>query len=184
MKNISREEVVEFLKDKGLGNDDINYAYEKAQEQAMSPEERIRYLKTQVATREKEIKDSRAFTRHLSEQVAEKSEQITTMQNALEKAAARILALQKDSKTGTAAPPEVLKEMQSAMNKLSNQINSSGDKMGSSGLFQKDLAKLKNVSTNAEAGNSFVAYLYLQSLEAVDLNTMRQTQAFFAEFEE
>merc|ERR1712228_123202 len=87
MKNISREEVVEFLKDKGLKNDDINYAYEKAQEQAMSPEERIRYLKAQISTKEKELKEQKAFSRHLSEQVSEKNQQISSLQALCDKAA-------------------------------------------------------------------------------------------------
>merc|ERR1739848_113162 len=87
MKNISRDEVMEFLKDKGMNTEDIEYAYEKAQEQAMSPEERIRYLKGRLDNKEKEIEENKAFTRHLNSQVSEAKEQVKDLQRALLKAA-------------------------------------------------------------------------------------------------
>lgn len=180
MKNISREEVVEFLKDKGLKNDDINYAYEKAQEQAMSPEERIRYLKTQIASKEKELKDQKAFGRHLSDQNAEKNDQIGRLQQCVEKAAQHMLTLD-EPKPAKPPPKEVSTEIQNYIKKLVERRSTLTDNMAA--VLDKDVKRLTNMNTCLNDGKAIAAYLFWQSTEAVERGALAITSALMEEMD-
>jgi len=181
MKNIARDEVVEFLKDKGMKDDDINYAYDKAQEQAMSPEERIRYLKGQIATKDKELFDQNAFTRHLSDEAQRKSAQVNILRAACLKAAGQLLE-QKPKEEAKSNPPEdVLKEVTAQMNKLRENMQKLNQK--SAELFARDLKKMEKLEACLKTGRNFCSYLLLMSLEPIIQNTMRKTQVYLSEWE-
>jgi len=180
MKNISREEVVEFLKDKGLKNDDINYAYEKAQEQAMSPEERIRYLKTQITSKEKELKDQKAFARHLSDQNAEKNDQIQRLQACVEKAAQHMLTLA-EPKPAKSAPKEVATEITNYAKKLMDRRATLT--ANQQAIIDKDVVRLNNMNTCLKDGKAIAAYLFWQSTEAVDRSALAITSSLMEEMD-
>merc|ERR1712083_725320 len=148
-------------------------AYEKAQEQAMSPEERIRYLKTQISTKEKELKEQKAFSRHLSEQVSEKNQQISSLQALCDKAAQQLLAFNTkagDKEQKVKCPDEVLKEIRNYVQKINDSVK--GLSQSQKAIFEKDIEKLKRVEAAAVGGYHFVAHLILQSLEAHEVSTM------------
>jgi len=179
MKNISREEVVEFLKDKGLQGEDINYAYEKAQEQAMSPEERVRYLKNQVASKDKELKETKAFARHLSDQAQEKNTRITKLQRLLDKAASHMLTL-KDPQAGTAAPVEATTELKKYITTMTN--NKRNLPASQADVLDQDLKKLGHAQTCLEGGRLLLAYLFLESTEALDMSSLPTITKLVEEF--
>jgi len=181
MKQIAREEVVEFLKDKGMKDDDINYAYEKASEQAMSSDERIRYLKAQISTKDKELFDQKAFTRHLSDEAQRKSAQVNILRAACLKAAGRLLEQKPKEESKTDPPEEVLKEIAARMNKLRESMQKLDEK--SAKLFAKDLKKMEKLEACLKTGRNFCSYLLLMSLEPIMQNTLRKTQIYLGEWE-
>jgi len=181
MKDIAREEVVEFLKDKGMKDDDINYAYEKASEQAMSLEERIRYLKTQISTKDKELFDQKAFTRHLSDEAQRKSAQVNILRAACLKAAGRLLEQKPKEEAKTDPPEDVLKEVTERMNKLRENMQSLNEK--SADLLAKDMKKMEKLEACLKTGRNFCSYLLLMSLEPIMQNTLRKTQIYLSEWE-
>jgi len=181
MKNIAREEVVDFLKEKGMKDDDINYAYEKAQEQAMSKDERIRYLKAQISTKDKELRDQKAFTRHLSDEVQKKSSQINVLRAACVTAANQLLEAEKSEEEGKSAPPDdVLDEVSDQISKLRQNVQNLNKK--SAELIQRDLKQMEKLESCLKTGRSFCSYLLLISLDPVVQNTMRKTQIFLSEW--
>jgi len=182
MKNIARDEVVEFLKDKGMKDDDINYAYEKAQEQAMSPEERIRYLKAQIATKDKELFDQKAFNRHLSDEAQRKSAQVNILRAACLKAAGQLLETKPKDEKKIEPPADVLDEVSSQMSKIRESMQNLKNEK-SAQLFARDLKKVEKLEACLKTGRNFCSYLLLMSLEPVMQNTMRKTQIYLSEWE-
>jgi len=181
MKNIARDEVVEFLKDKGMNDDDINYAYEKAQEQAMSPEERLRYLKAQISAKDKELFDQKAFTRHLSDEAQRKTAQVNILRAACLKAAGQLLEHKPKEEAKSNLSEDVLKEVASQMSKIRENMQSLNEK--SAALIAVDLNKMEKLEACLKTGRNFCAYLLLMSLEPVIQNTMRKTQLYLSEWE-
>jgi len=181
MKNIARDEVVEFLKDKGMKDDDINYAYEKAQEQAMSPEERIRYLKAQISSKDKELFDQKAFNRHLSDEAQRKSAQVNILRSACLKAAGQLLEQKPKDEKKIDPPADVLDEVSAQMSKIRESMQNLNEK--SVALFARDLKKVEKLEACLKTGRNFCSYLLLMSLEPLMQNTMRKTQLYLSEWE-
>jgi len=180
MKNIAREEVVEFLKDKGMKDDDINYAYEKAQEQAMSPEERIRYLKAQISAKDKQLFDQRTYARHLSDQVQINNSQVNILESACLKSVGQLLE-RKPKEEAKASPPEdVLEEVRRRMEKLRSNMQDLDVKKAK--LLSKDLNMMEKLEGCLKTNRTFCAYLLLLSLEPVMLSTLRKTHAFLSDW--
>jgi len=178
MKNISRDEVMEFLKDKGMSTEDIEYAYEKAQEQAMSPEERIRYLKGRLDNKEKEIEENKAFTRHLNSQVSEAKEQVKDLQRALLKAAEKLEESYKET-VEAAVPAKVKTELKDKVTALQKDMKSLSK--GKS-LIQADMKKLMKVLNCVEKNMLYHAYLFYMTLEPMLQTSLPATGSFLAEF--
>jgi len=182
MKKITREEVVEFLKDKGMSDEDINYAYEKASEQAMSPEERISYLKAQILAKEKELSDQKAFTRHLSDEAQRKMAEINILRAACMKAAGQLLEKSPTDEAKTDAPEEVLEEVSEKMSKVQLNMQNFNEKSGQP--LADDLKKLEKLDACLKTGRGFCSYLLLVSLDPVIQNTMHKTRVFLSEWDQ
>lgn len=180
MKNIDREEVVEFLKDKGMKDDDINYAYEKAQEQAMSPEERITYLKAQIAAKDKLLSDQRAFTHHLSEEAQKHNSEVNILKAACLKSVGKLLEQKKQEEAKSNPPGDVIRELQKRMDKLRSKMQSMDEK--NSQLLLNDLQTMEKLDGCLKTGRTFCAYLLLLSLEPVVQETLRKTQSYLSEW--
>jgi len=181
MKNIAREEVVEFLKDKGMKDDDINYAYEKAQEQAMSPEERIKYLKARISAKDRELFDQRVFTRHLSDEVQRHNSQVNILKAACLKSVGQLLERKPKEEAKSSPPEDVLREVRGRMEKLRSNMQDMDGK--NSQLLSKDLRTMEKLEACLKTGRPFCAYLLLLGLEPIILTYLRKTQAFLSEWE-
>lgn len=181
MKNIAREEVVEFLRDKGMKDDDINYAYEKAQEQAMSPEERIKYLKSQISAKDKQLFDQRAYTRHLSDQVQMHNSQVNILKSACLKSVGQLLERKPTEEAKSSPPENVLEEVRGQMDKLRSSMQDLDVKKAK--LLSKSLSMLEKLEACLKTNRTFCAYLLLLSLEPVMQSTLRKTQAFLSDWE-
>eukprot|EP00483_Globobulimina_turgida_P004892 UN04901 len=83
MKTISRDEVIEFLADKGMDIADIEFAYNKAQEQVMSHEERIKYLSDLSVARLNEANQQKNLNEFLSSQISIQSQEIQILRDIL-----------------------------------------------------------------------------------------------------
>jgi len=181
MKNISREEVVEFLKDKGMKDDDINYAYEKAQEKAMSSEESIRYLKTQISAKDKQLFDQRALTRHLSDQVQMHNSQVDILKSACLKSVDQLLERKPMEEAKSSPPEDVLLEVRRRITKLRSSREDMDDKKAK--LLSKNLVMMEKLEACLKTNRTFCAYLLLLSVEPVMLSTLQKTQAFLSEWD-
>lgn len=174
MKKIVREEVVEFLKQKGMNDEDINYAYEMAMEQAMSPDEKLRYLKAQISAKDKQLFD-------LSDQLGRKKLQILNLRAACLKSAGLLLKHRAEEEKAI-APEEVLSEVHSRMDKLRANLQSLNEK--SSQPLINEILNLEKLGACLKTGRSFCAYLLLMSFEADKIKSLRKTQAFLSEWEQ
>lgn len=174
MKNIVREEVVEFLKQKGMNDEDINYAYEMAMEQAMSPEEKLRYLKEQLSIKDKQLFD-------LSDQLGRKNLQVVTLRAACLKSAGQLLKYRPEREEKAVAPDAVLSEVHARMDKLRANLQTLSEK--SSQPLINDILNLEKLGACLKTGKSFCAYLLLMSFEADKIKSLRKTQAFLSEWE-
>jgi len=175
MKNIVREEVVEFLKQKGMNDEDINYAYEMAMEQAMSPEEKLRYLKEQLSIKDKQLFD-------LSDQLGRKNLQVVTLRAACLKSAGQLLKYRPEHEEKVVAPDAVLSEVHARMDKLRANLQTLSEK--SSQPLINDILNLEKLGACLKTGRSFCAYLLLMSFEADKIKSLRKTQAFLSEWEQ
>eukprot|EP01084_Bolivina_argentea_P303600 524204_1 len=81
MKTISRNEIIEFLKAKGMNINDIELAYNKAQQPVMSPEERIKYLNDLSQTRLNELNQQKQLNNYLSSQISTQSQEIEILRH-------------------------------------------------------------------------------------------------------
>jgi len=175
MKNIVRDEVVEFLKQKGMNDEDINYAYEMAMEQAMSPEEKLRYLKAQISAKDKQLYD-------LSDQLGRKNLHIANLRAACLKSAGQLLKYRPEHEEKAVAPPGVLSEVHARMDKLRANLQTLSEK--SSQPLINDILNLEKLGACLKTGKSFCAYLLLMSFEADKIKSLRKTQAFLSEWEQ
>jgi len=180
MKNISRDEVMEFLKDKGMNQADIEYAYEKAQEQAMSPEERVRYFKARVEQKDKEIEENKAFSRHLNAQVSTAKKQISSLQAALYKAVGKLMKSHKDTYADVKIPDRVVNEL---LQQISGVKKSMKGIAKGKALLEVDLQKLNDILSCCKEQMYFHAYLFFMTLEPVVQGSLPSTGAFLREFE-
>lgn len=174
MKNIVREEVVEFLKQKGMKDDDINYAYELAMDAVMSPEEKIRYLKAQISAKDKQLFD-------LSDQLGKMKSQVVTLRAACVKSAGKLLEHSGEQEEKAVAPAGVLNEVHSKMHKLRASLQTLSEK--SSRPLIEDILNLEKLAACLKTGRTFCAYLLLMSFEADKIKTMRKTRAFLSEWQ-
>merc|ERR1711902_100751 len=157
--------VVEFLKDKGLQDDDINYAYVKAQ----------------VTSKEKEIKEMKTFTRHLSDQSQEKNTRILKLQKLLEKASLHMLSLKDPlAENNKEAPKEAMTELKDYISKKRAELKRLPQSQAA--VFEADLKKLDHAHTCLEKKRALLAYLFLQSTEAIDSTSLITTNAYLEEF--
>merc|ERR1719216_56047 len=76
MQNIPRSEVISFLTQKGMSESDIELAYSTAQEEVMSPDERIKYLKERIKEHKSEVKQQKKINGFLSDQMSVQNEEI------------------------------------------------------------------------------------------------------------
>merc|ERR1711879_68292 len=138
--------------------------YEKAQEQAMSKDERIQYMKQMISKKEKELSEQKAYASHLSSQVRESKDQVVAMRKALTKATYKLLSLDKDIYKDTELSPKVQSELQ---NQITSQKKTIEKHRSSGGMkeIQKELARLEQVLVNCEKKSYFIAWLFLSSLD-------------------
>ena len=83
MQNIPRSEVVGFLTQKGMTEPDIEIAYSTAQEEVMSPDERIKYLKGRVKEHKHAVKQQKNINQYLSQQMAVQNEELHILRSLL-----------------------------------------------------------------------------------------------------
>lgn len=76
MQNIPRSEVVSFLTQKGMNESDIELAYSTAQEEVMSPDERIKYLTARVKDHKTAEVQQKQINQYLSEQMATQNQEV------------------------------------------------------------------------------------------------------------
>ncbi len=76
MKNIDRQEVIEFLMDKGMDAKDIEESFVQAQEQVMSPEERVNYLQDLAQSRLRELGEQQKVNKYLTNELTTKTREI------------------------------------------------------------------------------------------------------------
>merc|ERR1711941_19327 len=145
--------------------------YEKAQEQAMSKDERIQYMKQMISKKEKELSEQKAYASHLSSQVRESKDQVVAMRK----------ALTKDIYKHTELSPKVQSELQ---NQITSQKKTIEKHRSSGGMkeIQKELARLEQVLVNCEKKSYFIAWLFLSSLDPMIQDALPKTAAFLSEF--
>ena len=93
MKNISRKEVIEFLTDKGMNRSDIELAYQKASEQVMSPDEKLKYFTDLAQTRLNELNQQKNMNEYFSQQIGEQGKEIETLRELLKISTDKLIKL-------------------------------------------------------------------------------------------
>ena len=91
MKNITRNEVFDFLQQKGMSKEDIEIAYMRAQEDVMNPEERLKYLQDLAESRLTEVMDYQKVNKYLTNEITSHTREIEILKHILNTATKTLL---------------------------------------------------------------------------------------------
>jgi len=184
-RSITKDEVVWFLRNKGLCNKDIVQAFQWAEKEAKNPEEKEDHLKGLLASKKIELDESTHWCKEISSTIRLKKAQLKKLRSACLRAFESLhvthgeAELDSDLGEEGAVPGEVLKEIRSKVKKMkkNNEI------MAGKGLFDEDLKRLQQMEECLLSGQSFCCYLLLVSLEPNLQNSLVQTHRFLSEWE-
>jgi len=184
-RSITKDEVVWFLRNKGLCNKDIVQAFQWAEKEAKNPEEKEDHLKGLLASKKIELDETTHWCKEISITIRLKKAQLKKLRSACLRAFESLhvthgeAELDSDLGDEGAVPGEVLKEIRSKVKKMkkNNEI------MAGKGLFDEDLKRLQQMKECLLSGQSFCCYLLLVSLEPNLQRSLVQTHRFLSEWE-
>lgn len=184
-RSITKDEVVWFLRNKGLCNNEIVQAFQWAEKEAKNPEEKEDHLKGLLASKKIELEETTHWCKEISSTIRQKKAQLKKLRSACLRAFESLhvthgeAELDSDLGEEGAVPVEVLKEIRSKVKKMkkNNEI------MAGKGLFDEDLKRLQQMEECLLSGQSFCCYLLLVSLEPTLQNSLVQTHRFLSEWE-
>jgi len=184
MKNISRKEVIEFLTDKGMNRSDIELAYQKASEQVMSPEEKLKYFTDLSQTRLNELNEQKNMNQYFSEKIGEQGKEIELLRELLKISTDKLIKLSPNKSeeiVSTLAAKELTQRIQQATQDVKNSQEQKNDEAGN--IHKRDLETLQTVSQCITNKQHFYAYLYLHQLPQNIRELMPQLQEFLSNFD-
>jgi hypothetical protein len=183
MKNIPRPEVVEFLTDKGMSKQDIEHAYLKAQEQVMSPEERVKYLTDLADSRLKEVTEQQKVNKYLTNELTTHTREIDILRNLL-RTSADVLMEKFPLNFKDQSPKTALKELQSRIDSTKDNIAKAQGEQNDRAVrvHQRDLEMLAAVDKCMQERRFFHGHLFFYCLDEVIREGMPQLSQFLANY--
>eukprot|EP01084_Bolivina_argentea_P106075 189937_1 len=184
MKNISRKEVVDFLVDKGMIRGDIDVAYQKAEVQVLSPEERIKYLSNLNKTCKQELKEQKELNDYLSQQVSQQTQEITDLRDLLKVVTDELINKQPnitDVMVSADAAAELTERIQLARKDLKEGEKQKDGRAVE--VHKRDLKTLQLISKCLTKQQHFYANLYLHQLEVVIRESMPELVSFLKTYD-
>lgn len=184
MKNISRNEVIEFLVDKGMTINDVELAYTKAQEQVMSTEERIKYLNELSQTRLNQLNDQKKINDYVSAQMTIQSQEIQLLRELLKVSTDKLLDTfpnKIDEMVSKLGANELSNRIQQATKDVKQAEEEKDDRTAS--VHKRDLQTLQMISQCVTKQQHFHAFLYLHQLEPVIRDSMPQLSGFLSNYD-
>eukprot|EP01084_Bolivina_argentea_P097938 176044_1 len=184
MKTISRKEVIEFLVDKGMNLVDIELAYNKAQEQVMSPDERIKYLQDLSNTRLNEANEQQRINEYLTQEIASHNRETQILRELLKITTDTLMNTapnKSDDKLTKAAAVELRTKIQQTTKDVKQAEEEKDDRTLK--IHRRDLETLQLVSECATKQQHFHSFLYFHQLQDVFRSSMPQLTAFLSNYD-
>eukprot|EP00483_Globobulimina_turgida_P001425 UN01427 len=180
MKNISRDEVIEFLADKNMDIRDIEFAYNKAQEQVMSPDERIKYLSDLSAARLTEINQQKNLNDYLSSQISTQSQEIQILREILKICTDKLVKIA-PNKSQQIIETLAAEELTSRIQQVTKDVVNAEQEKDNQAIIvhKRDLQTLQVISDCVTDKQHFHAFLYFHQLGSVIRDSMLHLQEFF-----
>jgi len=184
MKNISRDEVVEFLTDKKMSREDIELAYKKAQEKVMSPEERITYLSQLVDSKKKEIEEQKTLNEYLSQKMSVQSQEIETLRECLTVSTDTLFS-KFINKSQDVVSQIAAEELTNKIQQATKDVKQAEEQkmIDAAAVHKNDLQTLQKISECITEQRHFHAFLYFHLLDIGTRESMPNLQGFLNDFD-
>jgi len=183
-KKISKDEVSQFLQSKGMSVDDIELAHEKAHEQAMTPEQRIKHLGDLAQTRLNQCNEQQRMNEYFSEQLAAQTREIQVLRQVLQKSSDALLVkcsqLTAKEMISKAAANELKQKIMATTAEMKQAQQNNNEQIAT--IYRHNLEVLQTISQCVLKQQHFHAFLYMYQLEPSIRESMPQLLAFVDEY--
>jgi len=183
MKNISRPEVIEFLMEKGMNSKDIEMAFAKAQEQVMSPEERLKYLQDLAVSKEQDLHEQQRINKYLTNELTTHSRDIELLRQLL-KQSAELLRQSLPQKFELVISKGIAEEVNSKVKTIKGDMESAEKVKDDRAVrvHRRDYEILELLATCLSEQKYFHAHLVFHCLDEVLRDGMPLTQEFLSHY--
>jgi len=183
MKSISRSEVIEFLMEKKMNPKDIELAFAKAQEEVMSPDERLKYLQDLSVSREQELHEQQRINKYLTNELTTHAREMDLLRQLL-KQSVDLLRESMPKKYESVISKGIAEEVNQKVKVIKSDLEGAEKAKDerAARVHRRDYEILELLATCLSEQQYFHAYLIFHCLDQVLRDSMPLTQEFLSNF--
>jgi len=183
MKNIGRSEVIEFLMEKKMNPKDIELAFAKAQEEVMSPDERLKYLQDLSVSREQELHEQQRINKYLTNELTTHAREMDLLRQLL-KQSVDLLRESMPKKYESVISKGIAEEVNQKVKVIKSDLEGAEKAKDerAARVHRRDYEILELLATCLSEQQYFHAYLIFHCLDQVLRDSMPLTQEFLSNF--